>query len=368
MSSFKKLMHSLKEGTLLFSLEIHQSDTTISYLLVKAKLIKNELEILENKEFIKLEEVFTLIPKNSQLFLIYNTAQVIKKTVPLQKDLFKAIKQAFPNLQPEDFYYEGYFTELETELALCRKAPLDEIIKICQDNKIYVTGWSLNSILYKSLENKLKEATLNTEEKYLIAFSGNYTEATSRRFTEFSFDDNQTQQKNVFYNERFYSLGLPATIVILLGLLIINFLFFNSYYSNIEELRQLNALNNSQRELALKLTETVAKKEKLLKDVQQSKNSKTSYYIDQISSGLPQEILLQKLEYQPATKAIKSDQAIELEDLKIFIEGESKDNRSLSLWISELENLPFATQVNIGNLEQTPGNLSKFQLILILQE
>ena len=128
-------------------------------------------------------------------------------------------------------------------------------------------------------------------------------------------------------------------------------------------------MNSNQKELLLQLQKTVAKKEQLIKDVQQSSSSKSSYYIDQIIQTLPKEIGLDELEYQPLVKAIKEDQEIEFEVNTIVIQGKTNETRILSQWISDLEQLVFVTNLAISDFQKLEDSKnSGFRLNLEIKE
>ena len=368
MSVFNRWLHTLKEGSSYYGLEVLGDTEKLTYQVVEAKIIKQELEAISSESVDTLDKVYKKIPKGSQVFLIYNTIQVIKKETNVQTDLFKQVKQAFPNLQIQDFYYEAYSTKTTSELAICRKAVIDKIINTLFKHKRFVTQWSLNGLLQKSLKEPVTNANLNIDEHFLTSFAGTFVLATSNRQTLFSYAEEQDQQKKLFYQERIYKLGLPTAVGFILTALIINFLFFNTYYSEIEELRELTALNSNQKQLVLKLQNEVATKEQLIRDVQKSSGSKTSYFIDQLVKDLPDEILLNELNYQPLSKTIKEDAAIILKEKSIVISGQTLENRVLSQWISDLERLDFVEKLEITDLEQLDKGLSGFTINLQLKE
>ncbi|RXG11483.1 fimbrial assembly protein PilN [Leeuwenhoekiella aestuarii] len=368
MSQFNRWLHKLKEGTTYYGLEVITDTETQTYQLVQAKVVGGELEPISFESLDNFEELFEKIPRGSQVFLNYNTTQVIKKETTVQTDLYKQVKQVFPNLKLEDFYYEAHKNTTSSEIAICRKEVIDRFIESLSTNKIYVTQWSLNGLLKKSLDKTITVSSIPLEEQFIAAFSGTFVLATGNRRTEFSYGERQIQKKQLFHQERIYKLGLPTAVGFLLVALIINFLFFNSYYSEIEELREVTTLNSTQKQLVLKLQEEVTKTEQLLKDVQKSSGSKTSYFIDQLVKDLPDEILLNELNYQPLSKTIKEDAAIELSEKRILISGQTRENRILSQWISKLERLPFVKKLEIADLEQLDKGLSGFTINLELNE
>lgn len=369
MSVIKNWIRQIKEGKLFYGLELTDIGQLLEYRLVVSEIKNDAIEVVSKNSYADFEELTKFIPKGAQVFLVYNTRQVIKKDVVTHADPYKQVKQGFPNVKLEEFYYESYSEDgTNAKLAICRQEVIDSLFKKFEAHKIYITQWSLNSMLWKSLRSQL-EAQIEVEPTFYSAFAATYANASKNRSSAIGFEQAQQIRQQLFYQERMYKYGLPGAVGIILFALIVNFLFFNSYFSEIQELRELNTLNSSQKELLQQLQKTVAKKEQLIKDVQQSSSSKSSYYIDQIIQTLPKEIRLDELEYQPLVKTIKEDQEIEFEVNTIVIQGETNETRILSQWISDLEQLVFVTNLAISDFQKLEDSKnSGFRLNLEIEE
>ncbi len=367
MNTWQHLVRRLKDGNTYWGLSVSEENGKFRYRGVQTKLSNGELNISSTQETEDLEQLAVLIPKGSQVFLVYSGNQVITKEVAVINDPNKQVKTAFQSLDLTDFYFEIYTKDGKASVAICRKPVIDELINTLKQKKIFVTDFSLDGLLAESFQEVLHDQQLEVTETYEPAFNGAYTLASKNRKTQTGFSEAGQQLYQTYAQERFYKLGLPAAVGFILVALIINFLFFNSYYGQVEELRQLSSLNESQRENLINLREEVAKKEQLLKDVARSSGSKSSYYLDQIAATLPEALLLDEFNYQPLIKAIKEDQPIELEPNTIIIKGTTRENRELSQWISQLENLDFVKQIAITDLEQLDNKESSFELKLDLK-
>lgn len=154
----------------------------------------------------------------------------------------------------------------------------------------------------------------------------------------------------------------------ILGLLLVNFFFFNHYFNKVAELSQLSQVNQSTKNQILKLDEVVSKKQKMVDDLLKSNGSKTSYYANEIMQGLPNSVLLKVFNYQPLLKRVKEGQDIQLKDRTIYIEGRSGDSQIYSDWISRLERKDWVSKVNILDYGQAASKVSDFKIEIVLTD
>ena len=154
----------------------------------------------------------------------------------------------------------------------------------------------------------------------------------------------------------------------ILGLLLVNFVFFNHYFNKVNELKQVYEINQTSKSQIIKLNESVSKKQKMVDDLLKSNDSKTSFYSNQIMKSLPFSILLSEFNYQPLLKRIKTEKEIELENNIITVSGTSSDSEVFSSWINKLEQKNWITKVDIIDYGSTSSNTSDFIIKIVLTD
>ena len=175
--------------------------------------------------------------------------------------------------------------------------------------------------------------------------------------------------KNEFYQQRFSHLFIPSAISFIFIILLLNFLFFNIYYNDVQKLEETSSINQSAKQKLQALTLEVNKKEKLVQNVINNSSSNSSYFVNTIIQKLPSTILLKKLEYQPLQRNIKEDDIIQLLKKQIEIEGNSNNKNNFSDWVNELEKIEWVNKVSITNYsDESTSSTSNFSLKIFMND
>ncbi len=379
---FDNISNTIKEGSLFYGLELRGPATEPEYLLVLVRRKGDEIDLVSKNTFNGLEEACKSIPKVSPLFLILNTDQVVSKEKIWDSGKGGAkINELFPAINTDDFYWELLNTETGICAAICRKEIIQGMMATLKQHKVFVPAWGLGGLSIEYLPEELQLSYKNNgfeegllhfgdigmERKYLPAFSAAYSLAGNSRPSITNYDGDQAENRAAYRGHRFFKLGLGTAVALVLVSLLVNFLFFNYYFNEVSTLQGQTQVNGNQKKTLVKLSQEVGRKEKMVNDVIRSSSSRASFYMDWIASGVPKNILLQSLTYQPVTKRIKTDSPILFKEDRITVLGDYNDNLALSTWIAELENLGFVEQVTIANLEKDKGDTSKFELDVSLK-
>ncbi|GAB4160297.1 MAG: general secretion pathway protein [Winogradskyella sp.] len=364
----------------------------------------NVTVLKQSKKELLIEECFeddsvSKLPKHKPIYLVVNNSKVLTKTIESnQKDPLKLVYKAFPNINLDEFYYE-VLSQIDTHfITLCRKDDVENIINKYTNLKIPVLNFSLGNSLVGHLAgfvdqdyvfssnarvdiqdgNVIKieksDTTLETyhinglevSSEYLLSFSGALRMALGNNESSTNYGDRSEILIDDFKQKRFFNLFLKAGGLFILGLLLINFFFFNHYFNKVNDLRQLSEINQSTKNQILKLDEIVSKKQKMVDDLLKSNVSRSSYYADRIISGLPNSILLTEFNYQPLLKRIKSGKAIELKKNSVEVSGESNDSEAFSDWISVLERKDWISHVDILVYGSASSKVSNFKIEIVL--
>ncbi|GGG25206.1 general secretion pathway protein [Dokdonia pacifica] len=370
------------------------TDPVIKTLVCKKQ--KGELEVFGKTEVATIKDVRAFDEKLKYAHLIINNHQVLQKTVENGQSLSEIVivNQAFPNIDVDSFYYEILRVKEKAYVYICRKKYVDELIKSYEKERIFITQWNLGSTsihtLVPFLKNqvvvhtpaatvslsngeiqsidRLASATFQNEYYDIegIKIEGDYINTLGGAIGIVGgVDDDQVatnfskevllKQAN-FKQYRFFALGLPLALGTLLIILLVNFLIYNHYYTEVAVLQEIATTNTLQKKRLVKKDSIVSQKQKLFEDVIASASSSASYFIDAIASDMPHTILLEKLQYQPLEKKIRNNKPVQVEVSNIIITGETTVNKDLSSWVSSLEDLEFIERASM-NIEKKGKNI-----------
>ncbi|WP_412560634.1 hypothetical protein [Winogradskyella sp. MIT101101] len=396
-----RLLTYLKYGNHFCGIEHTTKNGKDVIYATQLKQSKRELLVEEFWEDDSIKDIAKTLPKNQSGFLVLNNDKILSKTLQSeQQDSLKLVYKAFPNINLDEFYYEVLSQGNNHFIALCRRDYIDNIINTYSELKLTVINISLGNTLIGSISNFVDQSRVFTsnarieienqqilqiEKKETISESYNINglDITNNQLLSFTgalqtILDNNRAQNNLsekkfdleddFKQSRFFNLFLRIGGLFILGLLLVNFFFFNHYFNKVETLSQLSQVNQSTKRQILKLNEVVSKKQKMVDDLLKSNGSKSSFYSNTIIHSLPSSILLQELNYQPLLKRIKADKAIVLNENIIIVEGESSDSEAFSNWINLLERMDWVAHVDIIDYGSTSSKVSGFKIELILKD
>lgn len=357
---------------------------------------KNELLLEKTFETESLKEAVPLLSKDQHAFLIVNTDQVLTKQIDTpQNDNQKTIYKAFPNINLTDFYFEITNQKTFCLISICRKAYIDKLIEDYKKGHIHVINFSLgnhaisNILEYvstpkistsnntftlergdiRSVEQTTSEIKqtydingLKVSDKKLLSLSGALQTVLSNTNPQTNFQTVTNDFKTQFFQQRFFTVFLKSGLVFILGLLLVNFLFFNHYFDKVKELQRVSQINQESKSDMVTLNEVVGKKQKMVADLLKSNASKSSMYIDVIVQSLPKSILLSDINYQPLLKRIKEGKPVLVDENIITVSGSSNNSDNYSFWISELESVDWIENVSIINYGSASSNTSDFSI------
>ncbi len=359
------------------------------------KKTKKEVDIQSLFEASSIKNLSELLPKNQHAVLIINNESVLTKKIESdQTDDLKLVYKAFPNIRLEDFYYEVLIQKSIHFVSICRKTYIEELINEYKTQGISIIDVSLGNSIAFSITNYINSKTISTsntnitvEDKnittiekvndlqqveydingiivsntQLLSFSGALNLVVNNYHPHTNFEVYKELILNNYNHSRFFSQFLKFGLSFLLGLLLINFFFFNHYYNSVNELQQTSQISQATKKKVLELNETVSKTQKMVDDMLQSSSSKSSFYVNEIIHSLPSSILLAELNYQPLLKRIKTEQAIENNINTIMISGTSNSSESFSKWIVNLDAIGWIEKVEIlsyGDISKSKSDFS----------
>ncbi len=370
------------------------NEAVIHVTILKKK--KKEVDVKDSFSSKSNKNAAKKLPKKQSIFLIINDEHVLTKVFDNESlDGTKLVNKAFPNINISEFYYEIIQQDTKCFISICRKAYVGALIKSYTDLDIYVVHFSFgnsivsntiayidnefvstsnalvslrnNSIETIELVENIKETHyningLNTSNTYLLSLSGALTRILSTYNPIINFQEKRNELITVFKQIRFFNQFLKVGSVFILGVLLVNFLFFNFYFNNVKALNETSQLNQTTKSKIIKLNETVGKAQKMTDDMLKSSASKSSFYINAIVKSLPESILLSEINYQPLEKNIKRGKTIVLNQNTIIVSGASNNSTSYSKWITLLEAMTWINNVEVDSYSDSKTSSSLFSV------
>lgn len=364
------------------------------------KKTKKELQIDTTFESNTIEDLSELIPKNTHAFLILNNENVLTKKVENgQREAVKLVHQAFPNININDFMYEVLVQNDVHFVSICRRSYIKEVIESYKSKRISIINLSLGNLIVANITDFIDEKIISTanaeieisnyeisriessqtidyanydlnglevNSKSIISLSAALVSALETHKSTTNFESEKRQLKTAYGHTVFFKKFLTFGLVFIFAALIINFLVFNHYFNKLKTLEQSAKVNQNIKAQVAGLNEKVSKSQKMVDDLLNNNNSKSSYFINEIAKDLPASVQLKELNYQPLLKRIKAEEAIKNEEEVILVSGESTDSNIFSDWIALLEKKKWLSKVEVTDYADISTRRADFKFKILL--
>ncbi|WP_417887125.1 PilN domain-containing protein [Zunongwangia sp.] len=364
-----------------------------------ASLVKNEFQLTTNAIVSSSKELERILKKIKHAYIIISSDKVlIRKIEKPSNNSISLLDKAFPNLNKDDFFYETLEEGNYVFVAICRKSEVIEIIEFYKKYNIFCINLSFvffkTSILKKVLPENFIAGQFSIKTKQQIITNYEYVEDITDLDTKYKIGEDLINSVflpnvcafSVYFEKaidpdletylsknrthaiqnKILKTGLPIGLGIILFILLINTIIYTHYFNKLENLKI-----NQQYEIAKLNNYKSLEKEidSLNHDLLQLNNKQLyppSYVINRIIAVVPTSISIFNLSYQPILKRIENNSSIQLKKNSIDIQGNTSDPTSVSLYLNQLENEPFVSEVKIKNFQQK-DNTYTFYITLQLK-
>ncbi|WP_442267058.1 hypothetical protein ACSIGC_04995 [Tenacibaculum sp. ZS6-P6] len=367
------------------------------FLYLQLERKKLELEVKESKKFVEKNELFDFINKTSQehVVLVINNKHVLSKSIDIKNDNDAVVfKRAFSSLNINDFYQESLPLNEGTFLSVVRENYVKSLIKEFTSKKITVLDVLLGTTSISSLLSIISYENIFTSNTELLIDSGKMVSINSKRFVDCDYEINglrisnqhvlslsaivncylnktvnyKSDQYKEYIEKKKFNLGYKLVLGILFLLVLMNFIYFNSYSSEVNKFtEQLELKKNDKRKL-LNLKEKVKKKRKLLSELQSSTSFSIAKYPDQIVYGIPKSVVLKVLSYQSLNKVLKKDKETNFNLKEIEVKGTFNNYIEFTSWIDNLERKAWVKELlELTTEKDKRKNNSNFHILILIE-
>ncbi|WP_411032363.1 hypothetical protein [Spongiimicrobium sp. 3-5] len=402
---FKDLSTYLNEGSFYYGLEISENRGDLNFYLLEIQRKKQELFIRREEKHSTLNDAVSNLKKNAPVFLILNTGQVLTKIVETLESVSDEalVHNAFPNLDFNAFYYELTWCKKSLLISICSKEKVNTILSQLLELDINLMDFSLGVSAITSVTEFLQKGTtrisnsnldlsgesieriipisdednesvleynvngIKVKSNFLLGFASilKHLLQTVDRTSNFTDYTNNLQRE--FKNKRHFTLLLRASLITILGTLLINFLFFSHYFDKVNTLQETLAAKNVNKSKLIKLKEDVKKKEERIQAILSSSNSKSSLLLDRIIKKMPHSIILTELEYQPLMKPLRDTKQVELAINEITLSGQTRESKEYYAWVESLEKLGWVQRIETTDYDYENSSTYNFSLKIQIQ-
>ena len=396
-----EFIKNIVQGNIFQSLEIFEVNGRDYFALLVLENRKGELEVIAEHLTETLEDLQQFLEKKNPLLLTINTSKVLKKQFITESNNNPELLLAniFPNLELDNFYYQLLTSRSQSVVSISKKDHIDRYlaqlgkigikplkIALGISNILILEGFAKGTLMGSSFKVVLSETLFETyknvseNNETTIWLNGiTFKNWSLLGFAQIlAFLQQQSQSSNLanlnlnlsneFKNRKWFVFGVKFGLGFLLLLLFVNFLVFNHFHEKNKELTTATMNTQNLDSILNQLQKRILNKELRLHSILNSKNSKTSYYLDELGKLVPKSVYLKNMQYQPLMKPIRDDKAIDLIDNIIQISGTTEENNQFTLWFDNLEIQEWVNSVEIMDYEYLSNSSANFTLKVFLNQ
>ncbi|SRX75254.1 PilN domain-containing protein [Aequorivita antarctica] len=378
-----------------YSIHVHISEKETVYHVLRLKKKQSKITILEQESIYGIDQLFKKLQKDVPVILAFTGKKIISKIMAIEANY---IDKILFNKDPEGYYILEYPKPTKTLVSLIRKDDLDSYINKILQKGYTVLDFSIGPFILESL------APLLMEPKKIQTTEFEYDLTNTLLSINDNAESNETQEiqvgEDIIYNthilgfagflcflnpdniEKNYQTNIDAysesfsykkaftvmgkgILVTFLILLSISYMVKSVYSQKSSEIQQEAMLNAQVLDQIATLKKDREYKTSIIANSSLGSKHELSFYIAQIAEGLPETILLEKLEVFPAKKPINPNEKIRIEPNIIEIEGVTPSNSSVTQWVELLNNYDWIKKVEVSSYAFVK-NEYKFKLNLYL--
>lgn len=357
--------------------------------------ISEQLSIADSFFTTEYNELKEKVGISTPILCNFSGKGIINKKVASKSNYLKDI---LFNADVDDFYIYEVNQGNQEFVSLARKNVLDTIFNQFREDKYLVLDYSIGpfvSVLFEKLidqnsflsgdyllrfeEGLLAEyqKRIDSEETYILGkdkisskqivlFSTLLNHLYPLEVIRYDFEFLKLNKQELLLKKTFNN-GVVLLGIFFLGSLLISYLLLNYYndrYITYES--QLYNLNHTYEQVK-KLEKEKQNKALVLQESGILKNAFLSYYIQEITESIPNEIILSSLVVNPNNKKIKNFEKIFFETNTILIEGDSKSSIPLNDWVKSLKKQDWLLKIEILDYNIKRKESGKFILKLIVK-
>lgn len=328
------------------------------------------------------------------VYVLFNGKGIISRKVEwgisLQNE--SILEAVFPNARTEDFLISKQDAQGATWASLARMETIREHCETIRKKKVFITGIGCGPQFVSSIIRYIKETEFSTGHAKIINAGNEGLSICSENSIEdririndeeseagyapllgfgFSVEDAELGMPEEIKNEnkefKYYLKSfnlLKNFLIIIFGLLLINFYFFQTY--NEKMVRYESEVNRNTGLLAEydTLKNEFDRKVSYLNEAGLMGKHSLAYYADQLAISVPADIALKKLDIFPVAGGKDEGEGVRIKKDTIQINGIAGSPISVNDWLNDISKLKWVKNARIMNYNKNKGEEAGFELIL----
>lgn len=362
----------------------------VTYQILMAERTKEQLSISKSADANTFDDLKKIVGTNLPVLLHFSGKGLVSKKVAPTGNYLKEI---LFNGATDQFYTYTLFEKANNFVSIGRKEVLDEQFAMFAAHKYKVVDYSIGPFVGTLAKGIIEQNTitlsdygLDFDEDGLVDFTNEGDTDMKYRLGEESLKSSEVTllatllnflypSEKIDYENDFLTGNLKerrfkkifdytaiGSMILFLIVLLSSFLllkYYNSEYVTYNE--QLYLFNDNYHQVK-KMEEDLISKQYIVNQSGLSKKNFLAYYVNEIGSTVPRQIVLSDLHINPVFAKIKAKEKISIEPNSIRIEGQSSGSIYVSEWIKVLKEKKWVGKIEILNLSAAKNGKDSFSL------
>jgi len=364
------------------------------YHVLQLDNTNNELFVTKKFSTLSFEGLKSKLDEKYPVILVFSGKGVLNKKVKRTPD-YKS--KVLLNVNLSEFYFYEYQQKNDVYISVVRKSMVTTELESFANEKFLIVDYSIGvfpSIVLKSFVNKevfasgnvvlnfigneLDSFSKNSEEKTeqvgnqelsayeipLFATGLNYYYPNAQLVYDADFLTVNRQEKNF---KKYFELIGGVLLGSFFVLLLLSYLLLGYYNDKkVETNASLGMLQDTYSKVKVLEKERDDKKA-ILNESGVFTSSFLSYYINELTTDLPQTISLSEFLLFPNTKKIKQSEKVLFKTNTIIIKGVSSSNLNFNDWYKGLKKIAWMSKIDIVTYNKNKQNQHDFEIKILIR-
>ena len=378
------LIHKMEKFSRIAGVELLNSSEGVVYRLVVLERKKDLLSIVERSIHCKtIQELTKQIDKETPIVLSVDGKGVLHKAISAAStNRIQQLGQVLPNASLDDFHLQIVSSTDGPIASIIRLDQLRSFLDQFEANELSVVELILGPFHLQHIAETIQVSEYNGVSGKLTLQSGkivSWSASNKETTPDFSLGDDrvdgllliavanalkgivlpktssemqpqfiQSSRSEYLYRQLFRKMGM-GLLPGFLGLLLINFLAFQHFFTSNSELESQLFVQRSQLIKLDTLKSQHQRQQKLFNQYSLTKSSRISFYADRLASSMPTDIQLDNLTLFPSKKRKQQSgkPSYLFEQDRILISGFSKSCLVVNSWVQGLEGVDWVQEAKI---------------------
>ena len=342
----------------------------VKWSVAHLKRVKGAVELINTWIGDSLEEVLKET-KSVPVILLVTGKKVLTKRTTVAKTEEKTLEKAFPNVNPDDVYFQIEDIDAEqVEVSVIRKETLQELWGNAEGQQYLMVDLAIGDSGLKQLYERVPDqlsvqlnevGDLNRSQE--IECIGTKLPISAVRAFLFGLiflgGEIFLSQEELVLNSRkewmykaMFQKGLVVGAATFFIALLINFLLF-THYSGVNQDLEYRTQGYDGRIAEVEKLKNEYKRVQSFLEVNSGDQAQLAMMGDQIASKVPADVALIRMAFNPVERYLKRENLIRYQQGEILVQGTASRYGALAEWIKGVKQLEWVSALEIVGYEES---------------